>query len=100
MRTNEEIQKQINWLQRVKPFIRPSGFGDDNQEAIDVQIKVLEEKPESFDALDDLKDEEVWEGMHLTDAADSVFEWLTENSDESPFDEWQHLAPQQFKTLD
>lgn len=44
MKTQKEIQKEIEALKAIRPNVRlTSIFGDDNLAALDAQIKVLEE---------------------------------------------------------
>jgi hypothetical protein len=64
--TKDRIAKQVNALKEIKPKVRHfSIFGDDNQAAVEAQIKVLEGKLDPDDA----------EGVAQS-AADEAAEWL------------------------
>ncbi len=52
MKTQGEIKKALDELREIRPNVRPTtGFGESNLDALDAQIKVLEE------AMDE---DEIW----------------------------------------
>lgn len=86
MRNQDEIDQEIKILRELKQRVpSSSAFGDDNDGAIEAQIKVLEEGIEPAD-MDDNFDED--EDTYVYDSALGAAEWLSGRSDESPSGEW------------
>ena len=66
MKTQEEIQKEIEALKAVRPKVRPrSMFGDDNLASLDAQIEVLE---------NDMDDDDIYDKYDHADASEYVLE--------------------------
>lgn len=87
MRTQEEINRQIDGLKSMKSWLpETSGFGIPNWQKIDAQISILngDETLEDFDAGD-------WEEMDddnkVYRAAEDAEQWLDGDSDEDLFEE-------------
>jgi hypothetical protein len=75
MKTQEEIQKEIEALKAVRPNIVPiSLFGDDNLAALDAQIQVLEEGMDIDDIWDEWWDDE--EDTYVREAAEEAVNWM------------------------
>lgn len=89
MRTNEEIQAEIDKLTTMKPNVRHySAFNDDHHAAIDVQITVLEKRMDMGEVSDRYGDEE----MNIWDAAQEAAEWMNGEGEIIPSEEWQSLV--------
>jgi len=89
MRTQEEIQAEINALKEIKPRVRKyTAFGDNNHTKIDAQIRVLE-KVMSQDAI-----WEHWDGEDDSETlleAEAAYAWMHGES-ESLVESWRPLA--------
>ncbi len=85
--TDVQIKKEIETLKAMKPKVRRhSAFGDDHHEAIDAQIRVLEERMELMDI------DENFEGEVHSNAQDAR-SWLDGEYDEPTLSgEWQSLV--------
>jgi hypothetical protein len=87
-RSNEEIAKELRTLRSLISRV-PSEtiFGDDNQEAIEAQIKVIKENMDFEEAVDMFEGQ----GTHtLSNAVDAV-RWLWDD-DEPVSQSWSDLA--------
>jgi len=87
MRTKKEINAEISALQNLKEKVPPTTFfKDSNVEAIEAQIKVLTE----------LMDEDDINLCHFNEHSESAaifaWEWMTEETDESPSEDWADLV--------
>ena len=81
MKTQEETKKQIAALMGIKEKVRPySAFGDSHLDAIDAQIKVLEEDMDSDDIESEFEiDEQA--ALNVVRAALNAREWMDGESD-------------------
>ena len=80
MKTQKEIDTQIERLKAVMPNVRPTSFfGDSNLDKIDAQIKVLEEDMDSDDVWDEWPEEEG--DMEVRMSADDAVSWRDGESD-------------------
>jgi len=80
MKTQKEIDKQIEALKAVRPRVKPFGaFGNDNLANLDAQIMVLEENLDSEDVWDYWPDEEG--DMEIRMSADDAIAWRDDESD-------------------
>jgi hypothetical protein len=75
MRSHEEIQAEIEGLKALRPRLKPTtAFGDSNLDALDAQVRVLEE---------DMTHDEIWDewpeldgDMHVRSSAEEARQWL------------------------
>ena len=88
--TAKQIKKEADKLAKMKPQVRrTTAFGDDNHEAIDAQIRVLDE---------DMNEDEIygeWEGdeNRLRDNALEARRWMDgESEDGTPSYGWKDLV--------
>ena len=80
-RTEEEIAAEITWLKENKPRIpRITLFGDNNWEAIDAQVRVLEEKMCEDCAADEFE----FESGHTISYALQAAWWLGGEDEQIP----------------
>jgi hypothetical protein len=89
--TKEQVTMEIAKLKEMKPHVRHfSAFNDDNHEAIDAQIQVLEED------MDDDGIDENWpddDQYSIRDAAQAARSWLDGESDTATLsEEWEGLV--------
>ena len=74
MKSEEQIKKQIEALEKIRPNVRPySAFGDDNLAALDAQIKVLKDDMDNDDIWDEWPEEEA--DLHTRDSAFEARRW-------------------------
>ena len=91
MRTQEEIEKQIEALKEVRPKIRPTtAFGDDNLAALDAQLNVLEDCLDEDDIWDRWPKDE--EDIHTREAALEAYRWTINESEADDLAKDQPLA--------
>lgn len=94
--TGEQIKAEIAELKRIKPLIpERSFFGDNNQEAIDAQIIVLEEdlsEEDVFERGERAEDEEGYFDENMINHARDAVDWLNGDSEESPSAGWAVLV--------
>ena len=87
-RTRIEIDEELENLRELRDQVPPQTvFGDDNQEAIDAQIRVIEERMdynEAFEAFEDM-------GDYILSNAQDAIRWLVDD-DEPVSDSWRELA--------
>ena len=87
-RTRIEIEEELEALRNLRGQVPPqTAFGDDNQEAIDAQVRVIEELldcDETLEAFEDMGD------YVLSNALDAV-RWLRDD-DEPVSEGWCDLA--------
>lgn len=94
LKSSEEVQAEVEKLKGLQSRVRKvSLFGDDNQEAIRVQIEVLEKRL-GMNAIDDAwGDEEMPDfGQNLLDEATAAFDWYTGMSSDAPSIGWAELV--------
>lgn len=87
MRTQEEINRQIEGLKKMKTWLpQYSRFGDNNWANIDAQLDILEYKQD----LDDMDDGD-WENMDETNsiylAAQDADGWMNGDTNDDLFEE-------------
>jgi hypothetical protein len=92
-KSHEQINNEINALRTIKPTVRKTNaFHEDNHEAIDAQIAVLEERMSHDDVYDTWGDEDTDEfSQHLLDAALRACDWMSGDlaeSEGSPSSDW------------
>jgi hypothetical protein len=90
MKSQEVINKEIEALKEIKPRVREYNFfGDSNHEAIEAQIKVLEDLMSEDDIWDNWPENE----STIRDAALEAWAWL---NNESKYDNlvsgWEELT--------
>jgi len=86
MKSAEEIKIMIGRLKEAKPNVRPTtGFGDDNLQGVDAQIKVLEEMMDSDDIWDYWCEDE--DDMHVRTYAEAALAWMDKECDDDLVDE-------------
>lgn len=86
-----EIEKEIKVLQGYVDRVRPtSAFGDDNVEAIETQIRVLDELLTDDDVYDLFEVEEEISEYAKNCGLDAVA-WLEGDNDEPPSKDWEGL---------
>ncbi len=94
--TPEQIKAEIESLQSIKFKVREySAFGDNHRDAIEAQIKVLEDdllEDEIYNRADEslYAEEEVWTES-VKDAALEVRQWLDGDMEETPTENWASL---------
>ena len=87
-RTRIEIEEELNALKEVRSKVpTQTAFGDNNQEAIDAQIRVVTEQMDFEEVIDQF---EVDGDYILSNALDAV-RWL-EDDDLPPSESWDELA--------
>jgi len=90
-RTQDEVTKEIDTLQAMLPNVRHfTTFGDDNHEAIEAQIQLLELELEYDETFD-------WEengdfSEHASGAARDAALWRDGDEDEAPSAGWAPLV--------
>ena len=90
-KTQIEIDVEIKLLEDMKPKVRRyTAFGDDNQEAIEAQIRALKESADDDDTYEWQDDKEFSE--HAADAARQAILWRDGDEDEAPSDGWTPLV--------
>ena len=92
-RSKEEIQKQIDGLEKEKTIVPPVGlFGTKNHLVIDYQIKVLkgEVSPEDLDEDDDDFEDET-DFSDVMEKAEETKEWLNGEHNNNLFDDYSSL---------
>ena len=89
-RTTREISVEREKLIEMKPRVRQtSAFGDDNHDAIDAQIEVLNCHMSEDRVYREYQDGE----SHVFDSALEAAEWMAgENDGGSPSEEWECLT--------
>lgn len=93
MKTQEAIKAEVAKLRELKPQVRQrTYFGDDNWNAIDAEIKVLEEGMHEDKIWDEWPDTERGPDLFLRDAAIGACNWMNDDPDtEAPSVGWQAL---------
>lgn len=90
MRTPEEVAHEIATLSAMKPNVRQiTAFGDDNHEAIDLQIDVLRELTDRECLDEDLDEGEIDDNAYS--AAQCALDWLDGDTDDTPSSIWKPL---------
>ena len=87
-KTQAQIQAEIKKLKDLRPRIPAlTGFGDDNNAAIDAEIEVLEKDTSEGRIWDKHTDDE-----HTLNAALYVRRWMDGDEDEAPSVGWRPLC--------
>lgn len=87
MKTKEQIDMMIKDLQEIKPRVRHfTFFGDNNQEAIEAQIWVLQSNAIENDVWNRFSEEEEYQRSLALDATD----WI-DGKNENLLSDWQEL---------
>jgi hypothetical protein len=87
-RTRIEIEDELANLKNLRDKVpQLTAFGDDNQEAIDAQVRVIEERLDYEDVLEEFEEE----GDHILSHALTALEWLEED-DVPPSEGWAELV--------
>lgn len=82
-KTHSERLAQAEALRQIKPTVlRTSIFGDNHHDAIDAQIEVLENLPDSAD-IDDNQDSGEW-ADNVAESTREALDWI--NGDYTPED--------------
>jgi len=80
MKTQEQIAKEIEALNAVRPNVRPTTFfGDDNLAALDAQIQVLEKDMDEDDVWDEWPEGE--QDQHIRESARHAVDWVNDEED-------------------
>lgn len=91
VKTQAEIDAEIKKLEDMKPNVRHyTFFGDDNHEAIEAQVKALQEDADDDDTYDWQNDGDFSE--HAIEAARQAILWRNGDEDEAPSDGWAPLV--------
>jgi hypothetical protein len=90
MRTDAEINAEIKKLRDMKPNVRmTSAFGDNHHNAIDAQIRVLDELMDEED-IETIFDDDA---QNVRDEAYNALQWmLGEDEYDAPSQGWQELV--------
>lgn len=87
VKTAKEIAEEVKALRELKPKVRKfTAFGDNNHDAIDVQLLVLEQ---------DMDEDEIYGHGWSTDQESNAMEalaWKNGEAEESLVDSWKPLA--------
>lgn len=87
MRTQEEIKRQIEGLEKMKTWLpKYSGFGTPNHELIDTQISIIDGSSELSD-IDEGDFEEIDAQNEIYRGAEEAEIWLDGNREEDLFEE-------------
>lgn len=100
MKTAAEITAEFDKLVDLKPKVRRfTAFGDDNHQAIEAQLEVLDKrlsKDEIYDQFgltgDDDIDADEGRDEHTLDNALQALNWIEGDSDTSPSEDWRSLV--------
>lgn len=91
--TPNEILAEIARLREMKPSVRHySAFNDDHWEAIDAQIRVLEEGMDMDTAIAEFDPDEEKVGTSLMDSIEEAVNWLEAEATDKPSDGWKELV--------
>jgi hypothetical protein len=87
-RTRFEIEEELGALNDLRAQVPPkTAFGDDNQDAIDAQIRVIEQRMTFEEAIDEFEED----GDYILSNAQDAVRWLVD--DDVPVSEsWRELA--------
>jgi hypothetical protein len=93
MRTKEEINEQVKWLRENKHRIPvTNAFGDNHHDAIDAQIRVLEDEMDEDTVEHEFPyhDPETGEGYedNVRENARQASDWLHDFNDVPPKEDW------------
>ena len=94
MKTQKQIQAEINKLEDMKPTVlRTSFFGDNHHDAIDAQIEVLEDSLIDDDDIYNKLDNDEW-AQNVANAALEARQWRDdeEEKDFVPSTSWKELV--------
>ncbi len=88
MRERIEIEEELEALEELTNKVPPANaFGDDNQEAISAQIRVIRERMDFEDVIDEFEDE----GDFILSSATDAWRWLHQD-DEAASEGWAELV--------
>lgn len=93
--TQEQIDAEIVKLRTMKPTIRErSIFGESNHDAIDAQIRVLEEDMTDDEVYEEWENPDDYEeNRHVIDAALGASQWLAgDGENDTLSEEWEILV--------
>lgn len=95
--TQKAIAKEIAKLEHQRPFIRPSAFGEDNQAALDAQIRTLRapfDETEVYEKFDRPAegDELTGSEQNILDSALEALWWRLGHEPTSPSQSWEPLV--------
>lgn len=91
--TPEQVAQEIAALQEIKPKIRRhSFFGDDNHEAVDAQIAVLENLYDEDEVYERYEDPDNPDDRNVLDSALEAVYWLEGQTEQSLVEGWQSLT--------
>lgn len=92
MRTQKQIDKEIKVLESLKGnIVAFSFFGDDNNARVQVQIDVLKDEMDKDATYDLWGTDGKEENESLFECATLACDWLHEDCDELPSDDWKNL---------
>lgn len=87
-RTRIEIEDELNALKELRNNVPPqTAFGDNNQDAIDAQIKVIENRMTFEEVIDEFE----IDGDYILSNAQDAVRWLRDD-DEPVSDSWRDLV--------
>jgi hypothetical protein len=98
MKTQDQIETEIDALKEIKPrVVRRSFFGDNNHAAIDAQIEALSELWEEDDIHENFESgyHEMLATEHARDSALDAANWLHADETEeveAPSDSWKGIV--------
>lgn len=89
MRTQQEIERQIEGLKKMKATLpKKSMFGDDNWAKIDAQISILDGSKRPDHYYNDESSEDYQDGDNeIYFEADAAEQWLNGSTNDDLFDE-------------
>ena len=80
MKTEKQIQKEIEALKAIQSNVRPTSmFGDDNLSSVGAQIVVLEEAMDEDDVYD--RYDRTSSSEYILDAAMTAVDWMNDEED-------------------
>jgi hypothetical protein len=96
MKTEEEINAEIEALRAIKPTVRQKSlFGNNHHDAIDAQIEALSKRmseDEVWDKHDNAVEDEPFNADNELDQALVAIRWMNDKEDERPSEGWQTLT--------
>lgn len=92
--TQEQIDAEIVKLRQMMPTVRETSlFGDNNHEAIEAQIRVLEEDMTDNDVYAEWGTEDPEENHYIIHSALSASQWLAGDGETDTLaEEWESLV--------
>ena len=87
--TPDEIKAESDLLTKMKPTVRETSmFGDNHHDAIDVQVRVLDERLTDSQIYNEFEDGP----DNLLETALEARRWLDGEENNKPSDNWQELV--------